>query len=263
MIICYNFFMKIKFFYSIAFLLVIFISLFFLLVNKKETVAIIGAMDVEIKEILTNLSNAKYKKENDFDIITGNLGKYKVILSKSGVGKVSSATTTQFIIDNYNPTYIINIGIAGSLSPYLKAGDTIIAEKMVQHDFDVTAFGNPKGYMDNGIEPNKPTIYYSDKILIDKFMKNNSLKSGIVATGDIFVTDTNLKNSIKKEFNAIAIDMESAAIAQTAKRNDIPVIVLRTISDGLEDSTNAYKQNKQTVAKAPALITVKLLKNNE
>jgi len=199
-----------------------------LYINAKETVAVICAMDVEIEEISNNLCNAKIKQINDFNIIRGNIGKYNIILSKSGVGKVSAATTTQFIIDKYKPDYIINIGIAGSLSPELKAGDTVIADKMVQHDFDVTAFGNPKGYMDNGIEPNKTTIYYSDKNLIKNFTKDKTLITGTIATGYIFVADTKLKQSIKKEFDADIVDMESAAIAQTAQRNNIPVIVIKT-----------------------------------
>ncbi len=255
--------MKTKILYCIVFILTIFSIISYVLINKKEAVAIIGAMDVEIEEIAANLSNTDYKQQNSFEIVTGNLGKYKIVLSKSGVGKVASATTTQFIIDKYKPIYIINIGIAGSLSPELKAGDTLIGEKMVQHDFDVTAFGNPKGYIDNGIEPNKPTIFYSDKKLIDKFLANNTLKHGTIATGDIFVTDKKLKNNINKEFSANAIDMESAAIAQTAQRNNVPVIVLRTISDGLDGTTDEYKQNKQNIAKKPAQITVKTLKSDK
>ena len=256
--------MKTKIFYSILiglFTFFIIVCLFF--INHKDTVAIIGAMDVEIEEVLSNLSYKAYNQESDFKIITGNLGKYKIILSKSGVGKVNSATTTQFIIDKYKPIYIINIGISGGLSPDLKSGDTIIAEKMVQHDFDVTAFGNPKGYMDNGIEPDKPTIYHSDKLLISKFRKYNSLKLGTIATGDIFVADTKLKHSIKKEFGADAIDMESASIAQTAERNHIPVIVLRTISDGVNETTNDYKKNKQSIAKPPAITVIDILKKDK
>ncbi len=254
--------MKSKFFY-ILLILIIFIVLCIVFINKKNTVAIIGAMDAEIQDISINLSNTKQKQNNDFIITTGNLGKYKIILSKSGVGKVAAATTTQYIIDKYKPMYIINIGIAGSLSPNLKAGDTIIAEKMVQHDFDVTAFGNPKGYIDNGIEPNKPTFFYSDKTLINKFSKNNPIKLITVATGDIFVTDTKLKQNIKKEFGAKAVDMESAAIAQTANKNNIPVIVIKTISDGINDSTNEYNKNKQTLAQNPALAIIDILKYNK
>lgn len=188
--------MKIKFWCGILFILLIFSIVFLLNIDKKETVAVIGAMAVEIDEIQANISNPKYINKFDFKIITGTLGKYNIILSESGVGKTASASTTQFIIDNYHPKYIINIGLAGSLSPDLKSGDAIIAEKMIYHDFDVTAFGSPKGYTDNGIEPNKPTIFVSDKALIKKFEKNNSLKRVTIATGDIFVTDNILKQSI-------------------------------------------------------------------
>lgn len=255
--------MKTKFFYSILFILIIFTIFVFLPINRKETLAIIGAMDVEVEEVLNNLSNIKSSQQNDFKIITGNIGKYKIVLSKSGIGKVASATTTQFIIDKYKPKYIINIGIAGGLSPDLNAGTTIIAEKMIQHDFDITAFGCTKGYMNTGIEPDKPTIYYSDKTLINKFTKKyKSLKTGTIASGDIFITDIKLKHNIRKEFNADAIDMESASIAQTAKRNHTPFIILRSISDEVKDSSKEYKQNKQNIAKIPALMVVDILKSN-
>ena len=255
--------MKKIIFGCLLFLALIFGSIFIFQINQKESVAIIGAMDVEIEEIMANLSNINNEQQAEFKIVTGNLGKYKIILSESGVGKVASATTTQFIIDKYKPKYIINIGIAGSLSSDLKAGDTVVGEKMVQHDFDVTAFGNPKGYIDNGVEPDKPTIFYSDKKLVDKFLANNSLKLGTIATGDIFVTDKKLKNDIKKEFGANVIDMESAAIAQTAQKNNIPFIIIKTISDGLDGTTDEYKQNKQNIAKKPAQITVKTLKSDK
>lgn len=251
--------MKHKFIY--IFLLIILVTAVFIYFdNQKERVAIIGAMENEIEEIQSHLSFVKYSQKNDYQIITGQIGKNKIILAKSGVGKVSSATTTQYIIDRYHPTYIVNIGIAGSLSPDLKVGDTIIAKKMVQHDFDVTAFGCPKGYISNGIEPNKPTIFYSDKKLIDKFKKGNCVKQGTIASGDIFVMDIRLKNSIKREFGADAIDMESAAIAHTAKRNNIPVIVVRTISDGVVDKTNVYNKNKLDIAKKPAQVVIDVLK---
>ena len=254
--------MKKRLIYFITFILTITVIAIFAFSEKKETVAVIGAMDVEIEEIAANLSNiTKQANQNTFEITTGNLGKYKIILTKSGVGKVASATTAQYIIDKYKPEYIANIGIAGSISPEIKAGDTIIAEKMIQHDFDVTAFGNPKGYIDNGIEPDKPTIFYSDKALVDKYAKENTVKLGTIATGDIFVTDTKLKNSIRQEFGADAVDMESAAIAQTAKRNNIPIIVFRTISDGLNGTTEEYNQNKQDIAKKPASIIIRTLKS--
>ncbi len=244
-----------------CFFLVILVSYSTLKGVSHKPVAIIGAMDVEIQEVLNNLSKTKNTKISNFEITTGKLGKRDIVLAKSGVGKVSSAITTQFIIDKYKPKYIINIGIAGSLTDKLKAGDIIIAQNMVQHDFDVTAFGNPRGYIDNGKEPHKPTFFHSDKNLIEKFKNNiENCTIGTIVTGDIFVNNERLKEQIRYEFNADAIDMESAAIAQTAQRNNIPIIVLKTISDSENNSTNEYSQNKESSAQQSALKIISVLK---
>lgn len=216
-------------------------------------------MDEEISEIRNNLKNSKTIQKNDFVITKGTLGNNNIVLIKSGVGKVAASTSTQFIIDNYKPLYIINIGIAGSLSPSIKTGDIVIADKLVQHDFDITAFGNPKGYIDNGIAPNKPTIFNSDKELVEKFKKglelnqNKKIKLCTIATGDIFVNQEKQKQAIRDEFSAEVIDMESAAIAQTTQRNNVPLIVIRTISASENNSVSEYKQNKKTTAIKAAL----------
>ena len=249
----------------ILILLIITIGIFyFCFISKREPLAIIGAMDDEINEFITNLDNKKHTKYSDFEIYTGNINKEKIVLAKSGVGKVNAATTTQYIIDKYKPKYIINTGLAGSISPDLKAGDILIASKMVQHDFDITAFGTAKGYMNTDIEPDKPTLYYSDKNLINDFInksKDKNIKEGTIATGDIFVSDKQIKNNIRKEFNADLVDMERAAIAQTAQRNNIPVIILRAVSDELNDNEKEYKQNKQNIALKSALTVIEILNN--
>ncbi len=63
---------------------------------------------------------------------------------KSGVGKVNAARTTQILIDKLNVKSVINVGSAGALNPILNIGDIVIAEKLIQHDFDITAFNHKK-----------------------------------------------------------------------------------------------------------------------
>ncbi|MCR5265143.1 MAG: 5'-methylthioadenosine/adenosylhomocysteine nucleosidase [Cyanobacteria bacterium RUI128] len=246
---------------TILIVLLIIVCSIIALVKQKETIAIIGAMDIETEAVSARLSHAKQIKTSaDFQITTGNIGKYKIILTKSGVGKVNAAITTQYIIDKYKPKYIINTGLAGSLTKNLTTGDIIIAEKTIQHDFDLTAFGNHKGYMGNGTNADKPTEYFSDKNLISKFKNINSdITIGTIATGDVFVTDVQTKENIRKLFNADAADMESAAIAQTANRNNVPVIVIRTISDGKNESTKDYNKNKHNTAEKSALALISIL----
>ena len=78
--------------FYIILVLVIMACIISCFICQKETIAIIGAMDVEINQVAANLSNKKYKQQSDFKIITGNIGKHKVVLSESGIGKVNART---------------------------------------------------------------------------------------------------------------------------------------------------------------------------
>jgi len=243
---------------------ILFINVYFY--YNKTTVAIIGAMDCEISEIYNNLKNTNINTNNNFNISKGKINNYNIILSKSGVGKTNAGITTQYIIDKYKPKYIINIGLAGGLDEKIKKGDIVIADKLIQHDFDISVFGYAKGYMSTGTEPNKPTIYYSNEDLInifkEKLKKNNEFKNiyiETIATGDCFVSNKKDKENIKKIFNAKAVDMESAAIAQTANKNNIPVLIIRNISDSLDSKVKDYEHDEEFYAKELAKTIVNIL----
>ena len=260
---------KIKFLY-IAILAFMFLYLQFLCGYKKsESIAIIGAMDCEISEITANLKNVRLRNEDNFKYTKGKLGKYNIIVSKSGVGKVNAGITTQYIIDKFHPKYIINIGVAGSLDDKIGLGDIFIVDKAIQHDFDVSVFGYAKGYMSTGKNPDKPTIYFTDKTLTEiykeKIEGNANIKKvyiGTIATGDCFVSDLKQKNIIKDTFGAKTVDMESAAIAQTAERNNVPIVVIKNISDLKNDNLKNYEHNEEFYAKELAHTITEVLKNN-
>ena len=134
---------------------------------------------------------------------------------------------------------------------------------MVQYDFDLTAFNRAKGYMSTGDNPNKPTIYNSDKNLIEKFNKNKkNTYIATIATGDTFVNKTKQKEEIRKEFDALAVDMESASIAQTAIKNNVPVIVIRMISDTLYTSAQDYDKTEKDLANQSSKIVSSYLATN-
>ncbi len=211
--------------------------------QNNQTIAIIGAMDCEISLIKDFLSDVKQKNHKSFSIYEGEINNNKIILAKAGVGKVAASSCTQHLVDNYNPDYIINTGVAGGLGENLKIGDVVIADSFIEHDFDATALGYAKGYVCNGINSDKPTVFYSDKNLI-KEMQNSiseilplrNIHTGLIVSGDSFVADIEKKAMLKKLFNAIATEMEGAAIAHCATLNEIPFVALRTISD-LADGT--------------------------
>ena len=190
-------------------------------------IGIIFAMEEELnafKELIT------IKKEyNIFDLkfYECSINNIECILVESGVGKVNAARTTQILIDNMNVEYIFNVGVAGGIDTSLKVGDIIIGEKLVQHDFDITAFNHEKGYI-----PNIGTFIESDEYLIGLAETClNGAKKGVIASGDIFCTEQRMSEKINKKFNALCVEMEGASIAQVCYLSHIPFLVIRSISD--------------------------------
>ena len=199
----------------------------------KKT-GIIVAMKEELEEILKIMNNINKKEIYNIQYFEGTINKTKIIIVESGVGKVNAARITQILIDKLEVEEIINVGSAGALNEELNIGDIIIADKLIQHDFDITAFKHNKGYITGVGE-----YIETDKILIEKF-KNSAykienrtykIKVGTIASGDIFCTDSKMKDKIHSKFNADCVEMEGAAIAQVCYLDKIPFIVIRSISD--------------------------------
>ena len=197
-------------------------------------VGIIVAMQEELEEILNIKNNIEEKEIYEISFISGKIEDTEVVVVKSGVGKVNAARTTQILIDKLNVKSVINVGSAGALNPFLNIGDIVIADKLIQHDFDITAFDHDKGYI-TGVGD----YIYSNDELVKKLqntvnkIENKAYKviTGVIASGDIFCTDINMKNKIYSKFNAECVEMEGAAIAQVCYLDKIPFVVLRSISD--------------------------------
>ncbi len=198
-----------------------------------KNIGIIAAMDEEIASIKGLMKNIEVQKVYELQFIIGKINNKDVVLVKCGVGKVNAARTTQILIDKFELDYIINVGTAGGLKEEIEIGDIVIADKLVQHDFDITAGGHEKGYISN-----LGKYFYSDKNLVEKakitMQKMNEKFNqfiGTIATGDIFVQEVNMKNKIKTKFDACCVEMESAAVAQVCTLDKVPFIIIRAISD--------------------------------
>lgn len=195
---------------------------------------IIVAMQEELEEIIKIMKEIEEQEIYGISFISGKIEDTKVVVVKSGIGKVNAARTTQILIDKLNIKSVINVGSAGALNPFLNIGDIVIAEKLIQHDFDITAFDHDKGYI-TGVGD----YIYSDYELVKKLqnvankIKDGAYKinTGVIASGDIFCTDVAMKNKIYTKFDAECVEMEGAAIAQVCYLDKIPFVVLRSISD--------------------------------
>ena len=150
-----------------------------------KKIGIVIAMEEEFQAIENKIKEIKVHEEKGLKFFEGKIGEKECVIVKSGVGKVNAARTTQAMIDNFDIEYIINMGASGSIANDLNIGDIVIGKYVVQHDFDITAFGHNKGYITGvgeKVECDKKLI----KTLED-VAKNNGkykVKLGIVVTKD-------------------------------------------------------------------------------
>ena len=197
---------------------------------EQQYIGIITATIEEFEAIKNIMNQIEEIKHYDLIFYKGKINSKNIVLVKCGVGKVNAARTTQILTDKFNVKSIINVGSAGGLNNNLEIGDIVIGKELVQHDFDITAFGHEKGYISQ-----TGKIFKSDKNLIEKCekikIKGINIIVGNIASGDIFCTDKKMKEKIHSKFQADCVEMEGAAIAQVCFLNNIPFVVIRAISD--------------------------------
>ncbi len=229
-----------------------------------KIIGIIGAMEEEIINIKKYLNNICSKNIMGLEFYKGTIDNIEIVLVRSGIGKVNAAICSQTLINIFNVNCIINTGVAGAINKQLDIGDIVISRDAIYHDFDTTVFGDTKGHIPNM----KQSIFESDKKLIDivydsaKQLTSNNIVIGRIASGDQFICDINKKNYIYKEFNAECVEMEGAAIAHTCYLNQIPFVIIRSISDKAEEgNTNNYNEFFKNSAKIASEIIINMIKN--
>lgn len=232
---------------------------------SNKTIGIICAMELELEGIGTLMTNTESKNINGQIFYTGKIGETEVVAVVCGIGKVNAAICTQMLIDFYSPAVIINSGVAGALSKDVTVGDLVIATAAVQHDFDSTAFGDPKGALE--IFGKKIIELPADEEISAKLfeaaknIEGTNAFRGIVATGDKFVADSEERLAIGEQFSALACEMEGGAMAQVCVRAGVPFAILRSISDDIGHNTTVdFDEFKIMAAKKTVDVLSEVLK---
>ena len=203
-------------------------------------IGLLCAMREEIQPLLAKMTDIKTSE------LLGNTyyqckyhGK-ELVLVYSRIGKVNSAMTATILLEKFRCNTLLFSGVAGGLSDKLQIGDLVVADLLVQSDFDLTAFGRPLGEVPEAGVFAKTSNHL--RTLAVAVAKDNKIKLhvGNVASGDKFIYDIQEKKSIKEEFNAIAIEMEGAPVAYVAETYKVPCLVLRSISDTLDGTAEDF-----------------------
>lgn len=214
------------------------------------TIGIIGAMNEEIALLIGKMDIEKKEKKAAMEFNFGKINDSEIVLVRCGIGKVNAAICTQILIDDFHVDSIINVGIAGGIGENVYPGDIVIAENLVEHDMDTTAFGDKPGQI-----PGMDTYdYVCNKKLVtlaakacEKFTERNYF-IGRIVSGDQFIADVDKIKWLNSEFKALACEMEGASIAHTCYLNNIPFVVIRSISDNANNGAHIDYEKFKPIA---------------
>jgi adenosylhomocysteine nucleosidase len=204
-------------------------------------IGIIVAMRSELEKLAGMMIAPEAKKIGAHEFTSGKLAGKDVILACCGVGKVNAAACTAEMIMHYAPAVIINTGVAGGLACGMRVGDIVVADGAVEHDLDYGELGDergmiffPDGRTEKLLAADKKT---ADTLYLAAQKAKLCVHRGTVASGDIFVSDSKIKQNIVDNFNAAACEMEGAAIAHVCRLFGTPFGILRSISDSANEDS--------------------------
>ena len=152
--------------------------------DNNLKIGIIGAMDEEVELLKDSLDEREEHHIAGYNLYTGKMHGVDVVLLKSGIGKVNAAIGTTLLLQEFQPTCVINTGSAGGFAEELEVGDVVISSEVRHHDVDVTIFGYEPGQV-----PGMPAGFIPDDFLADiaerciARMDGMKTVKGLIATG--------------------------------------------------------------------------------
>ena len=226
-------------------------------------IGIIGAMEVEVATLKSNMTVKNTIKKASMEFYEGTIGNTDVVVVRSGIGKVNAGICVQILIDLFNVTHVINTGIAGSLNADINIGDIVLSTDACYHDVDVTVFGYKKGEIPQigaaTFEADKE-LREKAKASIKKAAPDIGVFEGRVCSGDQFISSAEVKDAIIKEHGGLCTEMEGAAIAQASYLNNTPFLIIRAISDKADGGAEVdYPTFEAKAAKDCAAIVMEII----
>ena len=201
-------------------------------------IGIIVAMAKELELLLPLLQDSEESRMGGFVFYRGNMGKHDVMVMQCGIGKVNAAMGALTLINAFLPDYIINSGVAGGADKSVRVMDVVAGERVAYHD----VWCGPESEL--GRVQGLPLYFEGAKRLLDLLPDRDDIHKGLICSGDQFIDTIESVNNIKGSFpDALAVDMESGAIAQVCHLNHVPFLAMRVISDSpgaSHDNTQEY-----------------------
>ena len=209
--------------------------------------AIVGAMHEEIAALRPCLADLRTERRAGRDFHLGRLDGHDVILVRCGIGKVAAATTTAVLLDAFDASALLFTGVAGGLGEGVRVGDIVVATTLLQHDmnaeplfprWEVPLTGRARFDADAAWSAR---LAQASRALAagDAHAVAATIHEGLVVSGDRFVATHAESDQLRALLpDALAVEMEGAAVAQVCHDFERPFGVVRTISDRADDAAH-------------------------
>jgi adenosylhomocysteine nucleosidase len=229
-------------------------------------IAIVGAMHEELRALLDAMPDERPVIRAGREFWVGHLDGHEVVVVLSRIGKVAAATTATLLLSEFEVSSIIFTGTAGGLAPGVKVGDVVVADALLQHDMDasplfprheVPLYGRDRFAADAAMSDTLAQA--AAAMLADIGMPGARVHRGLIVSGDRFVSGRAENDALCTRLpDALAVEMEGAALAQVCHDFGVPFAVVRTVSDRADD--DAHVDFNRFVAEVASRYTLALVR---
>ena len=224
----------------------------------RPPVAIVSAMRDELHALLPLLNDARTLDLASRRFHRGSIHGHDVVLALSGIGKVAAATTATLLVHEFKVAKLVFTGVAGGLGRGVKVGDVVVAQRLLQHDmdasplfprFEIPLTGRSRFDADTPLSDalcvaaqrclDRGGELVGEAQLLEFGIDSALVHRGLVISGDRFVASATHSGELRALLpDALAVEMEGAAVAQVCTDFGCRFAVLRTISDRADDDAH-------------------------
>ena len=222
-------------------------------------IGLMSAMHEELVLLLEAMPDEQRVTVAGRDFWLGHWQGRSVVVVLSRIGKVAAATTATALIERFGVQQIVFTGVAGGVGPGVRVGDVVLADSFVQHDMDasplfprheVPLYGRSRFATDPALSRGlaqaaqqvlaQVAAHVGDAAVAEFALHSPRLHTGLIASGDRFVSTTSECRALQQALpEALAVEMEGAAVAQVCADYGVPFAALRTVSDRADDDAHA------------------------
>lgn len=229
-------------------------------------IAIAAALQEELGALLAAMPDERPVRLAGREFWVGHLDGQDVVVALSRVGKVAAAMTATLLVHEFGAEHAIFTGTAGGLHASARVGDVVVASALLQHDMDasplfprheVPLYGTDRFHCDGALSE---ALADASRAVLEDAMRGADerapdalalsaddlgafaissprVHTGLVISGDSFVSSVDACGALRDRLpDALAVEMEGAALAQVCHDLDVPCAVVRTISDRADNS---------------------------